>query len=89
MLDFGIPQGSLLGPIIFILYTKDTATIAEKYGLSIHIYADDTQLYIGFKPNDTSNVSVIGGTIQDCLNEIKCWMTDNFLKMNPGKQSSL
>ena len=89
VLYFGVPQGSLLGPILFILYIRDITKIAERYGLSIHNYADDTQLYIGFKASDINNVSVTTEHIHSCLNEIKSWMTGNFLKINPGKTKFL
>lgn len=80
---YGVPQGSLLGPIMFILYTKDIINIAKKYGLSIHLYADDTQLYIGFQPN--VNIQDTKDRIENCLTDIKEWMLHNFLQLNPGK----
>ena len=51
---FGVPQGSLLGQSIFILYIKAPQKIAGEYGLDIQLYADDSQLYISFHPNRAS-----------------------------------
>ena len=48
-LIYGIPQESVLGPILFTCYAKPLGAIAHERGLS-HMYADDTQLYIAFKP---------------------------------------
>ena len=84
-LCFGVPQGSLLGPILFIMYTKETTKIAERHGLQIHVYADDTQLYIGFKRGNDDNERITADQIHACLHEIKYWMTTNYLKINPGK----
>ena len=84
-LNVGVPQGSLMGPILFILYTKDISNIAETHGLSMHMYADDTQLYISFKYRDKNNVRMTSDSIQDCLRNIRSWMGTNFLKINPGK----
>ena len=82
ILEIGVPQGSILGPILFILYTKDIEIIAKKYGLKVHLYADDTQLYIAFDVNskhpDTTAVT-------NCFKEIKEWMLLNFLKVNEDK----
>ena len=79
---FGVPQGSILGPILFILYIADIEYIAKCHGFKVHIYADDTQLYISFEKSDIfSTIS----DVEQCLRSIKLWMSSNFLKINEDK----
>ena len=86
---FGVPQGSLLGPILFILYIKFLQRIASKYGLSIQLYADDSQLYISFHPSRPSELNDIVESVNKCLAEIKSWMVQNFMKLNESKTQLL
>ena len=83
-LGFGVPQGSLLCPKIYCMYTKPVSDIIQRHGLSHHSYADDTQLYMTM---DHSNNNWRDGLarIQLCVSEIREWMTQNMLKLNDDK----
>ena len=72
-LDFGVPQGSVLGPRIYCMYTKPVSDIIQRHGLSHHSYADDTQLYMTM---DHSNNDWRDGLarIELCVSEIREWM---------------
>ena len=81
-LNTGVPQGSLLGPLMYILYTKDLENIAHSFEMKINTYADDIQLFISFSLCDTQH-SI--DKMTNCLNKIKEWMDTNYLKINTGK----
>ena len=67
-LDFGVPQGSVLGPRIYCMYTKPVSGIIERHGLSYHSYADDTQLYMTIDNSNTTWRSDLA-RIKLCVNE--------------------
>ena len=87
----GVPQGSVLGPILFTLYMSPIGDICQKHNISFQSYADNQQNYLLFKPmrqTDTPRTQCIQ-KIQECIAEIRLWMHTNLLKLNNGKTEVL
>jgi len=77
-----VPQGSVLGPLLFIVYTADRAAIAEKHDVSLQAFADDTQLYLHCRRTDTASVAA---RLEQCITDVGRWMCANRLKLNADK----
>lgn len=84
-MTYSVPQGSVLGPKFYVMYTKPVGAICRKHGLNVHFYADDSQLYLSFEPIDESNIEDIVNRVANCVSEIMHWMNNNMLKLNSDK----
>lgn len=80
----GVPQGSILGPILFILYSADIIECLRN--CRFHLYADDLQMYITFKPNETA---VAVERLNEDLKRVVNWSYKNGLLLNPVKSKYL
>ncbi len=80
-MTYGVPQGSILAPLLFSLYMLPLSQIMRKNQIAYHSYADDTQIYLALSPNDYSPID----SLCQCIDEINSWMCQNFLLLNKEK----
>ena len=81
----GVPQSSVLGPILYSMYTAPLADVISKHGMNYRFYADDSQTFLSFKPNDPGEPMLSKARVEACIQNINQWMIVNRLILNHEK----
>ena len=85
-LKFGVPQGSVLGPILYTMYTQSLGDVIKMHKLIYHMYADDTQQY---KSTTLEHFDSSIMNVENCIEDVDAWMCCNKLKNNKDKLEAI
>jgi len=76
----GVPKGSVLGPLLYTMYTKSVGEICRRHNVLYRCYADDIQLYCAAEGSEELVAKL--SSINECIDELKSWMGYSMLKLN-------
>ena len=83
-LDYGLPQGSCVGPALFPIYTLPLGDVIREHDVDYQFYADDSQLYLSVDPTQEAVDAGIA-KLENCVDDVRGWKGDNCLKLNDSK----
>ena len=84
LLQYGVPvpEGSVLGPLLYVLYTAEVCHVVERHSMHLHLYADDSQIYTSVAVSDTTSAV---RRLAVCIADVNNWMSARRLRFNPTK----
>ena len=85
VLNYSLPQGSIIGPQGFILYTSPVGDVIRRHNICFHCYADDIRLYTAFDHKIPGDCEQDMERITLCISDINRWMVRNKLQLNQDK----
>ena len=85
-LHYGVPQGSVLGPILFVFCKQPLSNLIKRHSLSVHLFADDIQINTSILPQ---HVHCVISSVEACISDVKYWMIENKLQLNDEKTECL